>query len=364
MKKTFLYLLVALLVLICALSLTACNFGFGDFTPPDYNADLEAVTPDSVTDENFTLEEDKTYYTSESLSLWMEVNGAFLEMPYFTLEGNKRIYDNLYFYERDYFYMMGEGYNDWYAALGDDADAEYAEVEKEDGYDIQINVKKAGIYKLVFDVDTLKFDMEYKAEIETPVYYTIPHCHIYTAATEWVEMSVNPENGDEFVVRNFSVAPGDAINFFDRTHTSWYKVTLDSACKDTYASGEGKLVSANVGGAYDIYINRKTYVVRFVHKNIEAASYTCIHYDGSDFVTLQPEEEDVPYVFRCRITADRSYRSIPSFYAASYHAYALTVLPSALLTSSEDYHYLKEPGTYDLIINLRDFTLSVERLPE
>ena len=205
MKKTFLCFIATLLILISGISLVGCDMGTGTPAIPDYNADVQVVEPENIDVENFIAEEDTTYYTSPGFSLWMEVNGAFMEMDYFSLDGDKRVYDNLYFYVDDYFYIVTDDYKDLYASLGDSADLEYAEEEKEQGYDIQINVKKAGIYKLTFDVKTLKFDMEYKAEIETPVYYSIRNCSIYSKATSWVEMSVNPANVDEFVISNFSI---------------------------------------------------------------------------------------------------------------------------------------------------------------
>lgn len=226
MKKTFLCFIATLLILISGISLVGCDMGTGTPAIPDYNADVQVVEPENIDVENFIAEEDTTYYTSPGFSLWMEVNGAFMEMDYFSLDGDKRVYDNLYFYVDDYFYIVTDDYKDLYASLGDSADLEYAEEEKEQGYDIQINVKKAGIYKLTFDVKTLKFDMEYKAEIETPVYYSIRNCSIYSKATSWVEMSVNPANVDEFVISNFSIGAGETVSFYNNVHVSNYKVTL------------------------------------------------------------------------------------------------------------------------------------------
>ena len=162
--------MVGLFVAISSATLLfGCNAP-SDPAKPNYNADVQVVAPQNITAEHFVAEEGTTYYTSPGFSLWMEVNGAFLKMDYFSLEGNKRVYDNLYFYVGDYFYIVDDDYENLYASLGDSSDVEFAEEEKEQGYDIQINVKKEGIYKLIFDVDTLKFDMEYKAAIETPRY--------------------------------------------------------------------------------------------------------------------------------------------------------------------------------------------------
>ena len=286
MNKKFLCFIVTLFTLANAACFASCGAPTGGVEIPDYNADIQTVAPENIDTEHFVAEENTTYYTSPGFSLWMEVNGAFLEMDYFSLEGNKRVYDNLYFYEDDYFYIVTDDLKDLYASLGDSADKEYAEEEKEQGYDIQINVKKAGIYKLTFDVDTLKFDMEYKSEIQTPKYYTIKNCSIYTLETSWVEMSANPENADEFVIKNFKVQAGKSISFYNSVHTSNYKITLDEAINEKYASARKTIAWVNVGGEYNIYINAKTYVVRMELLNPDTATYSCVYYDGTDFITL------------------------------------------------------------------------------
>ena len=330
----------------------------------NYNEDIQIVAPEEITTEHFIVEDDKTYYTSPGFSLWMEVNGAFLKMDYFSLDGNKRVYDNLYFYEEDYFYIVTDDYKDLYASLGDASDKEYAEEEKEQGYDIQINVKKAGIYKLIFDVDTLKFDMEYKSEIVTPKYYTINNCSIFSVATNWVEMSVNPANADEFAIQNFNIDAGKMISFFNRVHTSNYKVALDENCDGKYASARKTNVTVNVGGTYNVYINAKTYVVRMELVNPDTAKYSCVYYDGEEFKTLTPYELDVPYIFRQRITVDTKYTtSVPDFHTENYRTYTLTIVdPENVLTSSGE--NFKDVGNYELIVNLKTFELTVRVLPE
>lgn len=362
MKKKFLCFIATFLIVISGISLVGCDMGTGTPTIPDYNADVQVVEPENIDVENFIAEEDTTYYTSPGFSLWMEVNGAFMEMDYFSLDGDKRVYDNLYFYVDDYFYIVTDDYKDLYASLGDSADLEYAEEEKEQGYDIQINVKKAGIYKLTFDVKTLKFDMEYKAEIQTPVYYTIKNCSIYSKATSWVEMSVNPSNEDEFVISNFSIGAGETVSFYNNVHVSNYKVTLDASINNKLASARKTIVTVNVGGLYNVYINKKTYVVRLELLNPDTATYSCVYYDGTDFITLQPYESDVPYVFRQRIVVTTQYTTrIPDFHTAKYRTYDLTVVDTMNVLMS---NYFKQPGTYDVIVNLKTFEITAELLPE
>lgn len=366
MKRRWTCILSVLLMAMSLGALVGCDFGMSEPTVKDYNADIQVVPPESITAEHFVVEEDITYYTSPGFSLWMEVNGAFLKREYFSLDGNKRVYDNLYFYVDDYFYIVTDDYKDLYASLSDASDTEYAEEEKQSGYDIQINVKKEGIYKLTFDVDTLKFDMEYKAEIETPVYYTISRCHIYTVDTNWVEMSVNPDNEEEFVIRNFNIGVTEHLSFYDHTHTSLYKVSLEESCNGKYGSYQYPTVSVNVGGVYDVYIHAKTYVVRLELVQPDTATYSCVYYDGEEFIVLEPYDEAVPYVFRQRIKVDTKYTtSLPKFHTENYITYSLAVVESDLLSkSSKNYYYFKQPGTYDVIVNLRTFTISVEVVPE
>ena len=366
MKKTFLRFITTL----CLIGLSASICGCFSSNPSgngtrDYNADIVEVEIADIPLDNFIPSEDKTYYTSPGLSLMMEVNGEFLEMEYFYLDGNKRVYDNLYFYVDDYFYMISSDYKYLYASLGDTTSLEYAEEEKEMGEDIQINVKKAGIYKLIFDLDTLKFNLEYLSEIETPVYYTMKSCSIYTINKKWVEMSVNPNNSEEFVINNFSLEPGEMISFYNHVHTSNYKITLNETVKDKYAYGEGTSAWLIVGGVYNIYVNKKTYEVNLELTSEETAIYACVYYDGSEFINLQPYDSNEPYKFRQIIQVDTKYTtSVPKFYTSKYKEYTLTVLPSSNLISTEKYHYFKNIGTYEIVINLKTYELSVELLPE
>ena len=364
MKIKFYFFILSLVVVISGISLVACGMGSGDPGIPDYNADIQVVASENIDAEHFVVEEDKTYYTSPGFSLWMEVNGEYLEMKYFSIDGDKRVYDNLYLYVGDYFYMVTDDYKDLYASLSDSADLEYAEEEKEQGYDIQVNVKKAGIYKITFDVKTLKFDMEHKANIETPVYYTIKNCSIFTLATSWVEMGVNPTNEDEFVINNFEVEAGKMLSFYNYLHTSNYKITLDESVNNKLASFRKTDVTINVGGIYNIYINRKTYVVRLELINPNTATYSCVYFDGVDFITIQPYELAVPYVFHYQITADK-YDTLPDFHTANYRTYDLIVVDTtnALMGTGKN-HYFKQQGTYDIIINLKTFEITAELLPE
>lgn len=364
MKKKFLFFLLTLLVVISGTFLVGCDMGTGEPKIPDYNADIQVVVPENIDTEHFVPNEDETYYTSSRLSLWMEVNGEFLKVNYFSLDGSRRVYDNLYLYEDDYFYMLSDDMRGWYATLSDSDDSEYAEEELAEGEEYSINIIKEGIYTVIFDTETLKFDLVYKSEITMPVYYTIKNCSIYSVATSWVEMSVNPANADEFVINNFNVTAGKIISFYNNLHTSNYKVTLEDSANNKLASSIKTNVTVNVGGNYNIYINRKTYVVRMELINPDTATYGCVYYDGTEFITLQPYETDVPYIFHYQITVDK-YDNLPDFHSANYRTYDLIVVDTTnVLMGSGSNHYFKNKGTYNLIINLKTFEITVESLPE
>ena len=351
---------------LCALCLFGCDDLLGGGDPldpviPDYNQDIEAVAPDNIETEHFVKEEDKTYYKSEGLSLWMSVNGEFLKMDYFSLEGKKRVYDNLYFYADDYFYMVTDDVRYLYVALKGGADTEYAQVERQDGEDVQVNIVKTGIYRLIFDCETLEFDLQFKSEIETPVYYTMKTCSIFSLATDWIEMEKSTENPDEFYINNFTVENGKHISFFSNIHTSNYKVTLDSSTDGKYADARKTAITMKVGGTYNIFVNSKTYEARLELVNPDTADYGCIYYDGTDFIELEPRETE-PYIFVQRLTVD-AIDSLPDFYSLSYREFKLDAESEHLSKTGKSY-YFKKAGTYDIIINLRDFEITVEKLPE
>ena len=116
MNKKFFSIIISLLLLITSFSLVGCG------GTKDYNADIQVVSPEDITAEHFVAEEGKTYYTSPGFILSISVKGHFMLMDYFSLEGDKRVYDNLYLYEYDYFYIVTSDYKDLYASLENEDD--------------------------------------------------------------------------------------------------------------------------------------------------------------------------------------------------------------------------------------------------
>ena len=383
MKKNFTIALLA--GLLAAAFCVGCSDGGslggsggnGSIPNIDNTNDLQTYTPPA----GEVIEEEKEYYTSKALSFISCINGYYsIDRPFTLDETNeyKRVYDNVYLYEYDYFYMDYD-LKDNYCNLSDQTDLEYVEVEKSQGVDIQINVLKSGIYKIVFDVKTVSFDLEYKSEIETPVYPLIQNCEIGVSvgdSLQYTQMTKNPSNEDEFVLENVSVEQGKSVIFCASNHVSVYKVTLDASSNNTYASYSGnsmRLVIFNVGGTYTAYLNAKTYEVRLELTATNANSYFCQTYDGEDFITLSPLDESNPHIFVYQYQATSDSHGVlsdhlPHFYSDSYREYSLTCNDTTLVYKSEYEgeisYYFKKPGTYILYVNLSDFTVSVEKLPE
>ena len=363
MKKLFVNICFALFLTMTVFSFAGC-FGGGDPPPVNYNADVEVVAPENIDMEHFVIEDNATYYTSKSLSLVMSVNGAFLIHEYFELDGDNRIYKNLYFYENDYIFMITGDYSDIFASLKEESDEEYAEEEKESGEDIQINFIKSGIYTIIFDTENLVFDLQFTAEIETPRYYRIKNCEIYSINTGWVQMSINPNNYEEYYITNFNIESGKTINFFNSVHTSNYIPTLEENSQK-YATCRKTNIKIKFGGNYNVYINSKTYKVRLELINVETADYSCCYYNGNDFVDLELESQSIPYVFVCQLSVDTQYTSVPDFYTKNYIENKLTLVNSPnIMTSSSNNYYFKNTGTYNIKVNLKTFELAVELLPE
>lgn len=381
MKRIF-FIIFALFVLTLAIS--SCDLGIlgsegvsgGGVNIPviDNTLDLDQyVPPVSDTEVPDDTEKKDDLYTSKALFLVTEVMGSYSTDRPFSLDPtneNLRIYDDLYLYEGDYFAVYASDLSDIWASLKEPYS--YVEEEKAEGYDLQINVKTSGIYKLILDITTMKFEVVYKSPITTPVYEDIPNCQIFTTETEWVDMQ---RNGDEFCIEGFTVGAGKAVSFFNKIHTSNYKTTIDESCAGKYIY---KSFVSNptttffiIGGTYNIYLNAKTYQVRVELVDKETATYSAVVYENNEFKDLTLENSDIPYIYEYTFTTTADYENyrrddLPSIYSASYQEYSLTPLESEFIGEfdykGEISYYFKKAGTYRLTINLSDFTISAEKL--
>ena len=375
MKKFIGSILCATVIISIALTAAGCfdNAAGSEKIFIDNGTDLIKVSGDSAENEEGGASGD--LYTSKNLNFITEINGSYRTDRPFTVDKNdehKRIYDDLYLYEYDFFQMMSSDYRYIWAGLGDPDDAEYAETEREQEEDVQVNIKKSGIYKVVFDTDTFLFDLEYKGEITTPVYEEIDGCEIYSTATEWVVME---RSGDEFKTENFEIEAGKLVSFFSRfSHTSNYKTTIDESSANKYIRKTGKKPSSDVyfmlGGTYDIYINAKTYVVRV--EPVSIGEYAAKVYENGGFADLTNLEQ-APNIFTYKYTAVSDVGGygvvsddLPEIYGAGFLPFALTPTGDSMryLGESRGRYYFKKAGTYSLTIDLFEFTVDVQKDPD
>ena len=357
MKKIlFTLLLSSLLLGGCSSSSSPSSKGYN-------NKDVKEVP---VSEVDFPVE-GETYYTKDDMSLCVEVNGGYRIINYFTLDKdneNLRIYDDMYFYQYDLFYMITSNYKYIYASLVN-GDTEYGEEYKEQGYDIQVDILKSGIYTLKFDISTLKFDLVFKEEIVTPRYYTIKNCEINAllkSEQTKIKMEVNPENEDELVLKNHHFENGTSLFFLSFDSTSEYKVSLGESNIALYLSqsSDRQLTKLAIGGDFDITLNVKTYVVNITLLNPESAQFSVIIYENGDFVSLEPSE-DIAYMFTYIQVVEKKYASLQKFYTSGYEELEFDI------TDNSKHFYsgiFMEVGTYQLTLNLLNMTLVIDMLGE
>ena len=372
MKKN---VLSSLFLAFYAFTLASCgptSRALGSNTPyvPNINnsTDLEDY---SGTDYETT---DEDYHTSKYISFIMSVKGYYQTNIPFTLDKNNenlRIYDNMYFYEKDYFELMSSDYKYIWATLKNE-NTPYLTPLREDGEDIQVNVKKSGIYKIILDITTMIMDFEYKSEITTPYYYPFKTCEIGTLVDGHIvynALSVNPSNEDEFFINDYEAQTGKLYFFSNAiSHTSSYKLTINENSKQylTETMFEDN-IGFNVSGKFNIFVNKKTYEVRAVPTDPSQMVYDCLTYLNGEFITLSPKDPNVPYLFEYNYEATSDVGGygimsddVPSFYNKTYKEYALTVEESPLLGKGSKKYYFKKAGKYILTIDLLNLTLKVE----
>lgn len=321
---------------------------------------------------------DETYYLSDYISFIMEVRGYYQINVPFTLDQeneNLRVYDDMYFYEGDFFQLMSKDYRYIWATLKDESTG-YLSPLREEGQDIQVDVKVSGIYKIVLDTTTMIMDFEYKSAIETPRYYPFKTCSIGTlvdGSISYSPMSVNPSNEDEFVIRDYAVTSGKLYAFYDQySHTSMYKLTIqEDSLNYVSPSIYDTSVVFNVDGEFHVYVNRQTYELRVEVADPSKFVYHCLTYAGGEFITLEAKDPSLPYIFEYDYEATSDVGGygvvsddLPKFYNKSYKEYVFTVEDSPLLGNSGGRYYFKKKGLYRLTLNLFEMTLQVEAIGE
>ena len=383
MKKKIFCLIISFLMMINGLSLVGCDI-FGNFNDDnddenefpkiENSVDLNEYTPTNEED-NIYIEGEK-YYTSKAVDLVTEVNGNYSINRPFTLDKeneNKRIYHNIYFYEEDFFqiiyYKKVNDLGSIYAILSDESDKEYAQVEyTEKGNPLQINIIKEGVYNLILDIETFGIDMVKVKDIDTPVYETIKSCELYVHISlnnySYTEMTLNKETGEYYIQKE--IPRNASLGFFNSSHMGRYKITIDESINNSIIwknNTDKDSIRVHVGGNYKIYINAKTYKVRVELLNADNAKYYC-QVGWQQNKELSAVSTNTPYLFEYEFEAqgkiEDPYVEIPDFYPELGMPYNLQVIDEDGFVAYDI--YLKESGRYKLTVNLKEFTLKVEKI--
>lgn len=365
----------SLFIALTALGLSACNLTPSGGSNGIYIPDIDNSKDMKEYKEEDYKTSDETYYMSDYISFTMEVRGYFQTNIPFTVDKsneNLRIYDNMYFYEGDNFWLISSDYKYIWAALKNE-NTEYLTPLREQGEDVRVDVKKSGVYKIILDIKTMIMDFEYKSAITTPYYYPFKSCDIGTLVDEHIvynTLGVNPNNSDEFMISDYQANAGKLYSFYSgEPHTSNYKLTVaEDSTKYISPSLFETSVTFNVSGKFNIYVNKTTYQVR-AEADPASLTYDCIVYENKEFVALTPKDPSTPYIFEYRYEATSDVGGygvvsddVPDFYNKSSKKYELTVEESNLLSkNSKGGYYFKKKGQYLLTVDLLNLTLKVEQ---
>ena len=331
--------------------LSGCGGSGGGFSPSgDKEGKLKPV------------EGQEGYYTHTKLSFVAEIMGSYKSnRPFQIDEDNENlwIWDDLYLYEKDYFQLIENDSPNIYYVVNDD-DLEYVAIDTDEPYAV-IREGKAGIYKIIFDTSTKIFDMEYKAEITTPVYEKMDGCDVYSLKSGFKQMVPNPNNKEELMIADFITQTGHSVSFYNhgRAHLSNYRVFLDKDVVGKYADAmeDGdKAIMFGIGGKYNIYVNPTTYAVRIELVDVDGADYTLKYINKvGEFIDVKDHKDDKSYIFTHQLSVEAN-DPLPIYSSTSYMMFDLEIAPNDYLTPLG---YFKVAGTYTIEVNLKAFTLSL-----
>ena len=329
----------------------------------------KSVDPASIPSE-VVVESGEEYYEATDYSLWFECSGYYRSCPYYYVEEGKpntRVYDNLYFYEKDYFFVLSKSMKEWYARLSEGHDTTYVEEELTEGLDYHINIKTDGIYTVKWDMDSKRFDVIYKSEIDTPHFYEIKKCRILSNG-KYTQMERNPDNQDELCVKGLNVLHAKGITFYETPNA--FRVTVDPASTQflfTFDNKRDDYLSVNVDGPVDIFLNTKTYVARIALPNPDQNTFgfTTLDEEKDQNIAVDPTH---PYLFTYDCTIDAAGRMLEniSFYDFHVREYEFAVASNPEIFDESEYqgstfHYFKEAGDYRFQADVLHNTLSVSK---
>ncbi len=205
-------------------------------------------------------------------------------------------------------------------------------------------------------------------DIDVPVYETIKTCelnvHVSASNYSYTPMTLNTATGEYYIEKEIPL--NASIGFYSASHMSHYKLSVAPALMDTllyYNYTSTEQVQIHVGGRYKIYLNAKTYVLRLELQNPDTASYYC-QVGWNQGQVLTNVSSATPYLFKYNFVAQGKvndpYVDIPSFYPSLGMSYELSIIDEHGYTASD--MYIKESGTYELTVNLKDFALTVDKV--
>lgn len=373
MKKTALSVIA-----LSTLLLSACgSLGGGGALNRNYNENLSSIAVQDYS-EYINEEEGKTYYSDEDVLMSLECNGYFTNYQYFYLDendSNVRVYDNMYFYEKDYFYFVSKDVRYLWASLESGYDKTCLEEEKEGGLDVRINVLKDGIYTIKFNVETKKVSATYKSEITEPKYFPIKTADLYNGKTKsYISMTQSASNPDELECKDveFDVSKGCSI-VDTTTHISMYKLTIDSASKDLalYTSLErDKSFYSTFDGKMNLYLNKKTYVLRGEIADKEHSTFY-VQNIGNSRLTDPVVDPSHPYLFTCQYTTRQYDTEVPDLYGKhvnklpfTYSSETIELYEYEYKGEPRSYYRFKEEGTYNITLDMSALTFSATKVVE
>ena len=90
---------------------------------------------------------------------------------------------------------------------------------------------KDGVYKVIFNKETLKINIDYIKEIDTPRYDYLTHCDVSIIRGGYKTMTVNPKNQDELMAEGIVVPMYASVVFCERPFsTSKYSIYSAKIC--------------------------------------------------------------------------------------------------------------------------------------
>ncbi len=335
-----------------------------------------------------------TYYKSDLYEMHSTIAGYFKYGRPFTIENdnqNLHIYNNLYLYEGDEIFIAKNKARskgsflpdfDYCFELKEKADEEYVRIDspEEDPTCGSLFIKegKDGIYKVTFDVETKKIDLEYLSEIETPKYDPIDHVDIQNlhdgSNKKTTVMRPSEQNPDELCVLNYyipmyaSIIFPNALGCYTRV---WLPDSYINACR-TFTKRE--LIRFHRGGNYNVYLNRLTRDVRLELIDPETATYCCYvifngnGYDGTP--VAMTADSTHPYIFHLdNFSNDLGDRWAMNIRFAEVepgepgkYKYDLTPLDDNLRKNGNDGLVFTSGGTFNITINLLEGTIAADKL--